>query len=708
MKHIENAQADMELLAPAGSPEILISVIAAGADAVYVGGYKFGARAYATNFDEENLLWAIDYVHMHGKKLYLTVNTLFKNKEINDDLYDYILPLYQAGLDAVLVQDYGVISFLKMHFPDLPIHSSTQMTASSVESAEYFKELGFERVVLSRELSLKEMSTIKNEVGIELETFVHGALCYSYSGMCLFSSILGGRSGNRGRCAQPCRMAYDVYQNNKCIKKNCYILSLKDFCAYEDIHKLKSAGIYSLKIEGRMKQIEYAYGVTSIYSSYLKGESIDSAKKKLEDFGNRGGFTNSYLFKNNDSSMITYQDPSLHKKETSIGKIKENKLSIDGYLSLYKDQEATLTVIWNDESASVSGQIVEAAKNQPMTKEDVDFRMRKTGNTIFEFDHLEISMDKDAFVPNKVLNELRRNALTQLQENYLSKFKRNGQKTRINPSSFENQTTEKYYIASVMNSKQLDAVLKSDFITTVYLNLSTYDKNSMSLSEDIEKSLKAKKRVYLRLPDILRNKDLPMLHSMVNQWKWLGVKGFVVSNSDSFAFARKYKKDFEIIADHGLYSFNNYAVSFLTAEGCNRLTAPIELNKAELAHRNNKNSEIIIYGRYPLMQTANCVCKNTLGCNHTPNELILEDRYKAKFPVLNQCAYCFNTIYNSYPTNLIDKINELSAMDFKVFRLNFTDESANEINKILNSIENKITYNGNMKFTNGHYNRGVE
>ena len=222
---------DFELLAPAGSFEILKAVIEAGADAVYVGGSRFGARAYANNFSEEELLEAIDYVHLRGKKLFLTVNTLFKNNEINQSLYEYLLPYYKRGLDAVIVQDFGVISFIKERFPNLPIHTSTQMTITGVEGAKLLKNLGVERVVLARELSLAEMKKIREEADVELEAFIHGALCYSFSGQCLFSSMLGGRSGNRGRCAQPCRLPYSVCNEEKKVyQKESYVLSLKDLC----------------------------------------------------------------------------------------------------------------------------------------------------------------------------------------------------------------------------------------------------------------------------------------------------------------------------------------------------------------------------------------------------------------------------------------------------------------------------------------------
>ena len=237
-----------ELLAPAGSFEILRAVIEAGADAVYVGGSRFGARAYAGNFSQEELLEALDYAHLRGRKIYLTVNTLLKNEELSE-LYDYLLPFYERGLDAVLVQDFGVLSFIHRCFPLLPIHTSTQMTVMGPEGASLLQELGVSRIVLPRELSLSEMKEIRDKTGAELEAFVHGALCYCYSGQCLFSSMLGGRSGNRGRCAQPCRLPYQVLdEGHKKYRENSYVLSMRDLCGLSDLKQLHEAGVYSLKI----------------------------------------------------------------------------------------------------------------------------------------------------------------------------------------------------------------------------------------------------------------------------------------------------------------------------------------------------------------------------------------------------------------------------------------------------------------------------
>lgn len=305
----------VEILAPAGSPECMKAAIKAGADAIYVGGSRFGARAFADNFSEEQLLEAIDYVHLHGRKIYLTVNTLLKEKELTHELYDYLLPYYLRGLDAVIVQDLGVLRFVREHFSDLPVHASTQMTITSVDGARLMEECGAERIVTSRELGLAEIREIADGTSLEIESFVHGALCYSYSGQCLFSSLVGGRSGNRGQCAQPCRLPYRAGSSSRAE----YLLSLKDICTLDDIPDLIEAGIYSFKIEGRMKKPEYVAGVTAMYRKYTdlylqygkeKYAVSESDRQDLMDLYNRGGFHGGYYKVRNGREIVSKDRPN--------------------------------------------------------------------------------------------------------------------------------------------------------------------------------------------------------------------------------------------------------------------------------------------------------------------------------------------------------------------------------------------------------------
>lgn len=418
-----------ELLAPAGNYEAFLGAIAAGADAVYLGGTRFGARAYADNFDTEAVIKAIKYAHLYGRKLYMTVNTLVKEEEF-DDLYDYLAPFAEAGLDGVIVQDFGVLGFIREHFPSVELHVSTQMAITGVNGAKLLKKMGAVRVVPARELSLKEMIDIKEKAGVEVEAFIHGAMCYCYSGMCLFSSIVGGRSGNRGRCAQPCRLPYKVQGSDE-----FYPLSLKDMCTIEIIPSLIRAGIDSFKIEGRMKKPEYVAGVVSVYRKYIDKflENPDAPFRVSEADLNilrhlylRTEISQGYYERHNSRDMVTLSSPSYSgSDEALIAKIKdqyltgEKKRSISAYGYFHPGCESMLTFSCGDVSVTVSGQVVQEASKRPMLKEDIENRIMKLGDTFFELKSQDLTIDMDEgepgiFMPVKELNELRRQAADKL------------------------------------------------------------------------------------------------------------------------------------------------------------------------------------------------------------------------------------------------------------------------------------------------------
>ena len=494
-----------ELLAPAGSVETMYAAFAAGADAVYIGGSRFGARAYADNAESESLLDAIDYAHLHGKKLYLTVNTLLKEQEM-DELYEYLLPFYRQGLDAVIVQDFGVFRRVREWFPDLAIHASTQMIMSGELSAEKLKELGATRIVTPRELSLNEIRSIHKSCDLEIESFVHGALCYCYSGQCLFSSIAGGRSGNRGRCAQPCRMAYSVEQNGKVIlpQQKGYILSPKDLCTIEILPKLIEAGVYSLKIEGRMKKPEYTAGVVSIYRKYLDRylanpkapyRVSEADKKHLLGLFNRKGFTDGYYTRHNGTSMITYTAPDfragedvfLEKIRTDyIGtKLKEN---IKGTVKIYQGKPAILSVtaaaacedsnvsVLQKKEITVSAGMVQEAKSRPLTKEAIQKQMEKLGDTDFSWESLMIETDEASFCPVGVLNELRRAGVQSIKDELLKVWHResviSGEtfKEKAQKTVTDVQGLALIWHASAETKEQFEVLLSQDWISQVTID----------------------------------------------------------------------------------------------------------------------------------------------------------------------------------------------------------------------------------------------
>ena len=742
----------IELLAPAGSFEIFKAVIAAGADAVYVGGNAFGARAYANNFSEEELLEAIDYAHLHHRKLYLTVNTLFKEKELNEQLYPYLLPYYKQGLDAVIVQDIGAFAFIREHFPGLEIHTSTQMTVSNRYGAEMMKKLGASRVVTAREMSFAEIEDIAQNVDVEIESFVHGALCYCFSGQCLLSSVIGGRSGNRGRCAQPCRLPYETFDADKKpignVKKP-YVLSPKDLCTIEMIPQLVKAGIYSFKIEGRMKQVEYAAGVVSIYRKYIdlymeKGEAgyrvSDKDYQKLMDLGNRSGFTEGYYKKHNGADMITFEQPS-HKKgnEALQEQIRQQyvqteiKEKIKGNLILSKDLPAKMTVECGEVSVTITGDIVQEALKQPLSIEKIEENMRKTGNTPFEFASLDIEMNDAIFMPMKSLNQLRRDALEALSEKLLADYRRLEPKLNedfayadtSNSGDAGARTSNEdtcevncnIIAASIENRTQLAAVLESDIVEAVYLDSTCYTRKTMlnDLKNDCEMIRNAGKKAYFILPSVFRKHTSDFYRNISKDLQNLRLDGVMIKNYDALWFVKTYLNELPMFIDHNLYSYNNKAVSELSQFDPVRITAPLELNKKELAHRNNSNSELLIYGKLPLMTSAQCVRRSTEGCNKVPGITYMKDRYNVIFPIKNNCDECYNVIYNSLPVILFGQAEEIKRMQFASYRLSFTTEDAKEVRKILDiCAESFVAQSKNIKdiysgeFTYGHYKRGVE
>lgn len=701
---------DFELLAPAGNLEIFKGVIESGADAVYVGGSMFGARAYANNFTEEELLEAIDFAHLRGVKVYLTVNTLIKNSEFSK-LYDYLLVYYKRGLDAVIVQDLGVVKAIHEYFPSMEIHTSTQMTVTGADGVRFLSQFGVTRVVMAREVSLAEMKRIHEETGMELEAFVHGALCYSYSGQCLFSSILGGRSGNRGRCAQPCRLPYTVEG-----KKDEYILSLKDMCGIKALDKLHDAGVYSLKIEGRMKQLEYACGVVKYYRSYIDSKKpvSDADYDRIKELGNRCGFTDRYYFDHNGSDMVTYVKPNFVSNAAEPSPEKR-KLSIEGELVLREGEPGSLTVKRGDVTYKASIEPVSAALKAPLDKKAAIDRINKTGDTDFEFSHIKAQIGENVFVPNGALNKLRRDAISGLCDKLLKKYYRDDARYAdissmcelpehvVKSDAAHDEAINDYTtICSCMTRRQLETLMGYDCFDVFYLDFDMYDRKTLiqQFADDVQSLKKRKKKVYLMLPTILRADSSDYFASIAKELDKISFEGFVVKNYEELYLAEKLFTGKKIIIDHNMYTFNDVSKSAFFEHGVSGDTVPLELNSREIMHRNNIGSQMIVYGYYPLMTTANCVHKNTKGCDKKQKLIYLKDRYNKSFAVCNNCKECYNTIYNSLPTMLTKNIGKLKEAGIRSFRYSFTIETPTQIKAVM---DDKVA-----EYTNGHYKRGVE
>lgn len=704
---------DFELLAPAGNLEILKGVIESGADAVYVGGSMFGARAYANNFTEEELLEAIDFAHLRGVKVYLTVNTLIKNSEFSK-LYDYLLVYYKRGLDAVIVQDIGVVKAIHEYFPSMEIHTSTQMTVTGADGVRFLSQFGVTRVVMAREVSLAEMKRIHEETGMELEAFVHGALCYSYSGQCLFSSILGGRSGNRGRCAQPCRLPYTVEG-----KKDEYILSLKDMCGIKALDKLHDAGVYSLKIEGRMKQLEYACGVVKYYRSYIDSMKpvTDADYDRIKALGNRCGFTDRYYFDHNGSDMVTYVKPNFVSNAAEPSPEKR-KLSIEGELVLREGEPGSLTVKRGDVTYKASIEPVSAALKAPLDKKAAIDRINKTGDTDFEFSHIKAQIGENVFVPNGALNKLRRDAISGLCDKLLKKYYRNDARyadmsrltvlpehvVKSDAAHEDGAVNAKDYtaICSCMTRAQLDTLIGYECFDEFYLDFDMYDRKTLiqQFADDVKCLTKRNKKVYLMLPTIFRADSSDYFVSIAKELDKVSFEGFVVKNYEELYLTENLFTGKKVILDYNMYTFNDVSKSAFFEHGVSGDTVPLELNSREIMHRNNIGSQMIVYGYYPLMTTANCVHKNTKGCDKKQKLIYLKDRYNKSFAVCNNCKECYNTIYNSLPTMLTKNIGKLKEAGIRSFRYSFTIETPKQIKAVM---DDKVA-----EYTNGHYKRGVE
>ena len=727
-----------ELLSPAGSLEICKAVLNAGADAVYLGGDKFGARAFAKNFTQNDIQEALDFAHMRGKKIFLTVNTLLKNKEIETELFSYLKPLYEHGLDAVIVQDYGVFQFVHRNFPELALHASTQMSVSNVSGAKFLVEHGAERIVTARELSRSEIRRIYDETGVEIESFIHGALCYCYSGQCLMSSMIGGRSGNRGRCAQPCRLPYQVYRDGKRLNndRTGYALSPKDMCTVDILPEIIEAGVYSLKIEGRMKKPEYTAGVVSVYrkylDKYLSGEKrpivTKEDKQMLWDIYNRDGFHQSYYKQRNGRSMMALENEKsagIIRNEELFTRIrkeyidKKTPVLIRGTMSLYNGCPAILEVQAGDCRVTVEGETVQTAMNCPLGEERIRRQMEKTGGSGFMFEKLDIFMGDDIFLPMQQLNHLRRQGLEALEKEMLRPWKQRKAKERDlkDIPETEKQTTKEFLTAAVETEEQLATVEKTDGVKRIYANCGIFPMSGFvqNVERWIHRLEEEGKELFLTLPRIVRDRELDGRKETFQELVQKGLGGFLVRNMESYGILDAMGLTSRIVLDANIYTMNNRAEAFWMKKGILGDTVPLELNAKELAHRNNKNSELTVYGYTPMMVSVQCVQKTMDHCNHACVQYVLKDRYQKEFRGVCSCEFCYNTIYNTLPTSLLKEKEKAEKLGVKAYRLSFTTETQQETEKIVRAFVDVYLRgqkpDGQMQTeetTKGHFQRGVE
>ncbi len=718
---------DVEILSPAGSLESARAAVCAGADAIYTGGVKFGARAYADNPEEEELLRLIDYAHLHGRKIYMTVNTLLKQAEL-EELYGYLLPYYRQGIDAVIVQDIGVMQHIRRHFPGLPLHVSTQAAVTNALGAELYGRWGAERIVPARELSLAEVRDMKEKTGLEIECFVHGAMCYSYSGQCLLSSMIGGRSGNRGQCAQPCRLPYSVDGGRP---KD--ILSLKDLCTIDLLPELLKAGIDSFKIEGRMKQPEYVYTVTSIYRKYADlylerggdGYKVsEEDKQSLLGAYQRRGYSDGYYRRQNGKEMVSLSRPrrkiedNSEKNDRKEYKIKEK---INGNLILSEGKRAKLGMEYRGKGKAlyveVFGDIVQSAVNAPLGKDRIERQMRKTGETQFELDRLDIETEGDIFLPMQSLNALRREGLRVLEEQIVSRYHRERTQEPEDlkwPGDKRKSGSRRKIQLSVQTKEQLREACRiarqgDKSIDTVYVDgRIAFDKDAMSTASELRSE---QVEVFVAMPYIFRDRAIALYEA---SWEKLlsGYDGVLIRNWESYGWLRKKRYGKPIVSDYNLYVFNKESRDFIIQAGIRDFTLSPELNFRELKDLGG-GGILSVYGRQPVMITAGCIQKTEGGCKKEERVTWLTDRYKKRFPVKNYCGCCYNVMYNCTPLVLAGTGQEIEELAPSCIRLDFTTEGKEEMERALALYEREPVGGEeagmpDMEYTRGHFRRGVK
>lgn len=704
----------IEILAPAGSMESLKAGILAGADAFYVGGSRFGARAYAKNFEEEELLEAIDLAHLYRKKIYLTINTLLKDEEV-ESLGEYLKPYYLRGIDAVIVQDIGVLDYIQKRFKGLEIHASTQMNICHAKGGNFLKRIGVSRVVPARELSLKEISCLKEETGLEVECFVHGSMCYAYSGQCLFSSLIGGRSGNRGQCAQPCRLSYQFGET-----KDVDLMSLKDLCTIDQIPSLIESGIDSFKIEGRMKSPDYVYTVTSLYKKYVdfyfrtgrEAYKVSKEDKKiLFEAYQRRGYTEGYYRQKNHRSMISLHRPNFQaRKEETAEEYRLFELPLQGRLCLRKGEKARLELRFEETRVFVEGELVEGAKKQPLDVEKVKKQIEKTGNTGFFFKNLQVEMEDAIFLPIQQLNHLRREGISQMRSVILSKFQREERELVEIPRERKQEKERKgieEFGGLVQNKEQLEALAFRKWMKTIYLE----GEDFLTLSKpEIEEIKSTSKKIILALPYIFRKDTIELWEKRWEDFE--DFDGVLVRNYDELGWLEEKGYQKEIRLDYLLYVWNQEAKNFYLKKGISRFLAPVEFRETELRSLVISDSTMIGYGYQPVMITANCVQKSMSKCDSVLGFIELIDRKGNKISVKKSCHSCYNVIYNPSVLFLGDRRKLLEGLSPRELRLDFSKESRQETDEVLDFYETGIIHGEEVvfskkDFTRGHLKRGV-
>lgn len=688
-----------ELLSPAGSPESLRAAVESGADAVYLGWGVFNARQSAKNFSDEEFAQALLYCHERGVKVYLTLNTLVTDRELPQAL-ETAASASALGVDALLVQDLGLLALLRRTQPELPLHASTQMSIFTSGGACEAADDGCERVVIARECSREDTAAICKSCPAEIEVFVHGALCMCYSGQCEFSALIGGRSGNRGRCAQPCRLPYGV----NAPAKNTYPLSLKDNCLADDLEDMARMGVACLKLEGRMKRPEYVAVVTGIYAKLLRERRGPTAEETwaLDAAFSRSGFTDGYWKGRLGPKMFGVrpadaQEPKELFAEAKAAVEKGGLRTVPVRFSCEVHTGAPCVLTASDpdgHTIAVTGPVPEAARNRPLTETELSDRLKKTGGTAYRCEEVSIAVDDGLSLPAAAVNALRRDALSALTQARTAVPVR---RSLPAPPLAETDCSapEPQLTCSVARADQLTGALLEQAPARVYVPLELFDTLS---------ALPAGKAEWCAvLPRVWRDREEPELKRLLEKARSLGVFGVLMGNLGHFSLVRD--SGLSQYGDFGLNVFNSRTLEYLQNKGLTSATVSFELRGAQIrALQKLIPSEAIVYGRLPLMVTENCLVKNSAGCAHCdgPNDLI--DRTGAHFPILPVWGHR-SEIQNSRVLYLGDQ-PDYRSLGLAFARLRFTTETPEECVRVFQNYRSGAPTP--EEFTRGLFVRGVE
>ena len=694
----------MELLAPAGSMEALRAAVCNGADAVYLGADTFNARINARNFSAADLQEAVVYCHVRGVKVHLTLNTLVHDREM-PRAAELIRLAASCGVDAFIVQDLGMVSLCRQLAPDVPIHASTQMSIHSLEGVMEAAALGCSRVVLARELPAEEIAHICKKSPVEIEVFVHGALCMCYSGQCYLSSVIGRRSGNRGQCAQPCRLPYGYGR----FESTRYPLSLKDNCLVGELDELRRMGVASIKIEGRMKRPEYVAIVTRAYRTVLNGGKLmPSDLQELETAFSRQGFTDGYFRGQTGSDMFGRRQEGedtadlFASARATYEQGEPQRIGVRFYAMIRRGEPAQLAVEDPDGNlCRTRGPVPEQAVYRSLTPQDLEQQLKKTGGTPYLCTAVRSSLDPDLMLPASAINAMRRDVIAELTAK-----RGRAAPARLNaydePPRYDGIAGEPQLTIAVRTAGQITSRMLSMKPTVLYVPLS-----ELAEHPDLPQRVSVETQLAAILPRVIWSGELAPVARQLRTVYEMGVRQVLAGNLGQLHIARA--AGFAVRGDFGLNIVNSRAMRYLREQGLDSQLLSFELTLPQIRDISKAvPAELLIYGRLPLMLMENCVMKNRTGiCACQTGTVRLVDRVGEEFPIVKDPGTCRNVLLNGKKLYLLDKKDALRGMGLWALRLQFTTENPGEIDKVLMDYQGRAVFDAGS-YTRGLYSRGVE